>query len=79
MVVSRSSSLLVALSLLLGLSLSPGVPPATAVAPTTVLGTSSASGADAAPKVAGKRKWKAPSGPYFNDPHRMAGLFKLEL
>ena len=78
MVVSRSSSLLAALSLLLGLSLSPGVPPAAVAAPATVVGTSSPSGADAAPRVAGKRKWKAPSGPYFNDPHRKAGHFTIE-
>ena len=74
MVVSRLSSLLAALSLVLGLSLAAGVPTSADAAPTVTVGASTATHAE----VAVKRRWKAPNGPYFNDPHRKAGHFRIE-
>ena len=75
MVVSRFSPLLAALSLVLTFSLVAGVPPTAEATPTAHAGTSKAA---SSAKVAAKRRWKAPEGPYFNDPHRKAGHFRIE-
>ena len=77
MVVSRFSPLLAALSLVLGISLAAGVPPTAGAAPTAPVATSSAGAADGDAKAAARR-WRPPSGPYFNDPHRRAGHFRIE-
>ena len=72
---SRFSPLLAALSLVLTFSLVAGVPPTAEATPTASVGTAKAAGSA---KIAAKRRWKAPNGPYFNDPHRKAGHFRIE-
>ncbi|MCF6379512.1 phospholipase D-like domain-containing protein [Nocardioides KLBMP 9356] len=74
---SRFSPLLVALSLVLGISLVSAVPAtATVTAPSSV-GQSSPVVTSLAAKPR-KKRWKAPNGPFFNDPHRKAGHFAIE-
>jgi phosphatidylserine/phosphatidylglycerophosphate/cardiolipin synthase-like enzyme len=78
--VSRFSPLAVALSLVLAAPLTAAVPASASVtgqvAATQLSGTTLA--ATDAKKAVLKRKWKAPNGPFFNDPHRKKGYFTIE-
>jgi phosphatidylserine/phosphatidylglycerophosphate/cardiolipin synthase-like enzyme len=76
--VSRFSPVLVALSLALGLSLAAGVPASATTAAQSSVGQLAASAPAAAAAKLGKKKWKAPNGPFFNDPHRKANHFAIE-
>lgn len=89
MVVSRFSTLVVGLCLLLGASLGVVAPGSAMPVGSAALGPRSV---EASPVVTaalkpgkpgqkgkkGKSRWRAPSGPFFNDPHREAGWFTIE-
>ena len=75
---SRFSPLVVALSLVLGVSLVAGVPATATMTAQTSAGQVSSAAMNAPAAKPGKRKWKAPNGPYFNDPHVKKGHFTIE-
>jgi phosphatidylserine/phosphatidylglycerophosphate/cardiolipin synthase-like enzyme len=77
-VVSRFSPLVVALSLVLGVSLVAGVPATATMTAQTSASQVSSAAMNAPAAKPGKRKWKAPNGPYFNDPHVKKGHFAIE-
>ena len=68
--------MLVALSLVLGVSVIGGVPASASL--TGQVASSRAPHAAPAKKAKLKRQWKAPNGPFFNDPHRKKGHFTIE-
>ena len=74
---SRSALLLLVLCLVLG---TPGGEAATAAGPSspaTAVGLPGAKDLATAARLE-RRKWKAPKGPFFNDPHRKKGYFTIE-
>jgi phosphatidylserine/phosphatidylglycerophosphate/cardiolipin synthase-like enzyme len=77
--VSRFSTLLLAASLVLGTAVA-----GTSTAAAQQTGASAPSSAVVATKVPAKkpgkkfRRWTAPNGPHFNDPHRDVGHFRIE-
>jgi phosphatidylserine/phosphatidylglycerophosphate/cardiolipin synthase-like enzyme len=75
--VPRLSSLVLSLCLLLGASLVGAVPASVAYSPPGAASQSATNDA-AQQRGRGWRKWEAPSGPYFNDPHLKKGWFRIE-
>ena len=70
---SRISTLVLAASLVLGTAL------AGSTTASAVQGTPSVATQEAKPKPPkGWRKWEAPRGPFFNDPHRKEGHYRIE-
>ncbi len=72
---SKIATLLVSASLVLGTSMVAGVPASATGAGVTAAQPGTA---DVVAKAALKRRWKAPNGPFFNDPHRKKGYFTIE-
>lgn len=64
--------------LLLAVSLSGAVPAVAMDAGPGVSVDATVDVQDAQVRAPGFHKWKAPSGPHFNDPHRKAGYFRIE-
>ncbi|RYB98636.1 hypothetical protein EUA07_17775 [Nocardioides ganghwensis] len=67
LVVTKLSMLVGSICLVLATTLGGAVPGAAAEQPGPV-----------AEKAGATKKWKAPSGPFFNDPHRAKGHFRIE-
>ncbi len=86
MSVSRFSPLVLMVSVALGLSLASGVPASAngadqgtaSLASSASTSASIATATSVAHRAALKRQWKAPNGPFFNDPHRKKGHFTIE-
>src|SRR5688572_30708414 len=73
--VSRFPTLVLAASLVLGTAVA-GSTTASAIQGTSSVSTQDAPPAEKPPKK--WRKWEAPRGPFFNDPHRKEGHFRIE-
>ena len=75
---SKRSTLVLTVCLMVAASLVEAVPASATPARHAQVGPASAT-TDAVSLRAGRHhKWKAPRGPFFNDPHRKAGHFRIE-
>ena len=75
---SRLSTMVGVMCLVLAASLSGAVPAAAMDPGPGVSVDATVEVQDAQVRAPGFRKWKAPSGPFFNDPHRKTGYFRIE-
>jgi hypothetical protein len=76
--VSKRSTLVLTVCLMVGASLVEAVPASAAPAQHAQIGPASATTDAALLRKGRHHQWKAPRGPFFNDPHRRAGHFRIE-
>jgi hypothetical protein len=76
--VSKLSTMVLAVCLLVGTSHGGAVPASATHTGHAAAGQTAATSGSPALRPGKARKWKAPNGPFFNDPHRRSGHFNIE-
>jgi hypothetical protein len=76
--VSKSSTLVLTVCLMVGASLVEAVPASAVAGPHAQVGPAPTTSGAVALRAGRHHTWRAPRGPFFNDPHRRAGHFRIE-